>query len=55
MRPILVASLITPQPTKIAHVSIAEARISGVESEENAGMSADVIGAWYCSSRSASE
>jgi len=54
MRPILPTSLTTPQPTNIAHACTADARISGVESEENAGVSAAVIGAWCCSNKSAS-
>jgi hypothetical protein len=45
MRPIRPTSLTTPHPTNTAHTSMAEARISGVESEENAGVSAAVMGA----------
>ena len=42
MRPM---SLTTPHPTKNAQAWTAEARISGVESDEKAGVSAAVMGA----------
>lgn len=45
MRPILLTSFTIPQPTNTAQAPIAAARISGVESDENAGVSAAVIGA----------
>lgn len=45
MRPILLTSFTTPEPTKTAHALIAEANISGVASAENAGVSAAVTGA----------
>jgi hypothetical protein len=45
IRPILDTSLTTPHPTKIAQAPTADAKISGVESEENAGVRAAVIGA----------
>jgi hypothetical protein len=45
MRPILFTSLTTPHPTKMAQAWIADAKISGVESAENAGVRAAVIGA----------
>lgn len=51
MRPILPTSLTTPHPTNVAQASIAEAKISGVESDEKAGVKAAVIGAWCCSKR----
>jgi hypothetical protein len=54
MRPILLTSLTTPQPTKTAQAWTADAKISGVESAENAGVRAAVMGAWCCSRRSAS-
>lgn len=54
MRPILPVSLTTPDPTKTAHTWIADASTSGYESAAKAGVSAAAIGAWYCSSRSAS-
>ena len=38
-------SLTTPLPTKTAQTFTADARISGVVSAVNAGVSADVIGA----------
>jgi hypothetical protein len=43
--PILPTSLTTPQPTNTAQAWTAEAKISGVESEENAGVRAAVMGA----------
>lgn len=45
MRPILLISLITPDPTNTAHTWMAEARTSGNESAEKAGVSAAAIGA----------
>jgi hypothetical protein len=38
-------SLMIPDPTKIAQASTAEARISGEDSVENAGVKAAVMGA----------
>ena len=53
MRPMRLISFTTPDPTNTAQALIAEAKISGVESAEKAGVSAAVIGAWYCSNRRA--
>lgn len=49
MRPIRLTSFTTPHPTKMAQVPMADAKISGVESDENAGVNAAVMGAWCCS------
>lgn len=54
MRPILPTSLTTPHPTNAAQASTAEAKISGVESDEKAGVKAAVMGAWCCSKSRAS-
>jgi hypothetical protein len=54
MRPIRLTSFTTPQPTNTAHAWTADAKISGVESAENAGVRAAVMGAWCCSRRRAS-
>jgi len=45
IRPIRLTSLITPHPTNKALVLTADAKISGVESGEIAGVRAAVIGA----------
>ena len=52
--PIRPTSFTTPHPTNTAHVSIARASISGVVSEEKAGVRAAVMGAWCCSRSRAS-
>lgn len=52
--PIRFASCTIPLPTKIAQALMAAASISGVLSAEKAGVSAAVIGAWYCSNNGAS-
>ena len=55
IRPIRSESVTNPAAKKVAHtLTAAEAR-SGDESAANAGVRAELICAWYCSSSSASE
>lgn len=54
MRPIRSTSVTIPVDTKVAQTLIASAASSGDESTANAGVKAELICAWYCSSNMAS-
>lgn len=54
IRPIRSTSVTIPVAMKVAHTLIASAASSGDESAANAGVSAEPICAWYCSSKVAS-
>ena len=54
MRPILSTSVTSPVDMKVAQTSTAAEANSGDESAANAGVRAELIWAWYCSSNKAS-
>lgn len=54
MRPIRSTSVTIPVATNVAQTLIASAASSGDESAAKAGVSAEPICAWYCSSKVAS-
>lgn len=55
IRPIRSTSVTRPVEMKVAQTLTAAAASSAVESDPNAGVKAELIWAWYCSSRRASE